>query len=188
MDARADLHPIGGWSGLVIGFFALDRAALARHVHRQLGRARDGAPGVRDHDTSRNTLLVALATGGEGWHNNHHRYPWSARQGFRWWQIDVTYYVLRVLELDRHRSRSQARCRRRSSTKRAPPRLYVELRILLFRRIDERRRSTPGDPGGGKPNSSNSRGVDDSTNCVHAGCVAFDCTEWYPIQSLPATL
>ncbi len=48
-------------------------------------------------DTSRNTLLVALATGGEGWHNNHHRYPWSARQGFRWWQIDTTYYVLKAL-------------------------------------------------------------------------------------------
>jgi stearoyl-CoA desaturase (Delta-9 desaturase) len=48
-------------------------------------------------DTSRNNLLVALATGGEGWHNNHHRYPWSARQGFRWWQIDTTYYVLRAL-------------------------------------------------------------------------------------------
>ena len=48
-------------------------------------------------DTSRNSLLVALATGGEGWHNNHHRYPWAARQGFRWWQIDMTYYVLRAL-------------------------------------------------------------------------------------------
>jgi stearoyl-CoA desaturase (delta-9 desaturase) len=50
-------------------------------------------------DTSRNSLFVALLTGGEGWHNNHHRYPSSARQGFRWWQIDTTYYGLRVLEL-----------------------------------------------------------------------------------------
>ena len=47
-------------------------------------------------DTSRNSLIVALITSGEGWHNNHHRYPWAARQGFRWWQIDVTYYVLRL--------------------------------------------------------------------------------------------
>jgi stearoyl-CoA desaturase (delta-9 desaturase) len=47
-------------------------------------------------DTSRNSLIVALITSGEGWHNNHHRYPWSARQGFRWYQVDVTYYVLRL--------------------------------------------------------------------------------------------
>jgi stearoyl-CoA desaturase (delta-9 desaturase) len=50
-------------------------------------------------DTSRNSAIVALITSGEGWHNNHHRYPWSARQGFRWWQIDVTYYVLRLFSL-----------------------------------------------------------------------------------------
>ncbi len=48
-------------------------------------------------DDSRNSLLLALATTGEGWHNNHHRYPTSARQGFRWWEIDVTYYVLWLL-------------------------------------------------------------------------------------------
>ena len=63
-------------------------------------------------DTSRNTLLVALATGGEGWHNNHHRYPWAARQGFRWWQIDMTYYVLRGAQLGRHRARPASRCPR----------------------------------------------------------------------------
>jgi stearoyl-CoA desaturase (delta-9 desaturase) len=48
-------------------------------------------------DDSRNSFLLAVATTGEGWHNNHHRYPSSARQGFRWWEIDVTYYVLWVL-------------------------------------------------------------------------------------------
>ena len=42
-------------------------------------------------------MFIALITGGEGWHNNHHRYPSSARQGFRWWQIDTTYYGLRLL-------------------------------------------------------------------------------------------
>jgi stearoyl-CoA desaturase (delta-9 desaturase) len=45
-------------------------------------------------DDSRNSLLLALLTLGEGWHNNHHRYPTSARQGFFPWEIDVTYYVL----------------------------------------------------------------------------------------------
>lgn len=48
-------------------------------------------------DTSRNNLWLALLTFGEGWHNNHHRYPGSARQGFYWWEIDLTYYGLRVL-------------------------------------------------------------------------------------------
>ena len=45
-------------------------------------------------DSSRNNFWLALLTLGEGWHNNHHRWPQSARQGFRWWEIDVTYYLL----------------------------------------------------------------------------------------------
>lgn len=48
-------------------------------------------------DDSRNSWVLAIATTGEGWHNNHHHYPSSVRQGFRWWQIDVTYYVLWLL-------------------------------------------------------------------------------------------
>jgi stearoyl-CoA desaturase (delta-9 desaturase) len=49
------------------------------------------------HDDSRNNVWLALLTLGEGWHNNHHHYPLSARQGFYWWEVDVTYYVLRAL-------------------------------------------------------------------------------------------
>ena len=49
-------------------------------------------------DDSRNSLLLALATMGEGWHNNHHHYMHSTRQGFYWWEIDLTYYMLRLLE------------------------------------------------------------------------------------------
>jgi stearoyl-CoA desaturase (Delta-9 desaturase) len=49
-------------------------------------------------DHSRNNLLVAILTLGEGWHNNHHFYPSSARQGFLWWEIDITYYVLLALQ------------------------------------------------------------------------------------------
>jgi len=48
-------------------------------------------------DESRNNWLLAVITTGEGWHNNHHHYQSSANQGFRWWEIDVTYYVLRLL-------------------------------------------------------------------------------------------
>jgi stearoyl-CoA desaturase (delta-9 desaturase) len=48
-------------------------------------------------DNSRNNLLLALITMGEGWHNNHHYYQRSTNQGFFWWEVDATYYVLRVL-------------------------------------------------------------------------------------------
>ncbi|MET0795109.1 MAG: acyl-CoA desaturase, partial [Polyangiaceae bacterium] len=48
-------------------------------------------------DNSRNHLLLALITMGEGWHNNHHYYQRSVNQGFFWWEIDLTYYVLCVL-------------------------------------------------------------------------------------------
>ena len=50
-------------------------------------------------DTSRNNAALALLTFGEGWHNNHHHYPAAARQGFYWWELDITYYLLRVLAL-----------------------------------------------------------------------------------------
>ncbi len=48
-------------------------------------------------DQSRNNSLIALLTLGEGWHNNHHHFPSAARQGFYWWEIDLTYYGLKIL-------------------------------------------------------------------------------------------
>ncbi|MUL38206.1 acyl-CoA desaturase [Gloeocapsopsis dulcis] len=48
-------------------------------------------------DSSRNNLLLAIITLGEGWHNNHHYYPASERQGFYWWEIDITHYILQLL-------------------------------------------------------------------------------------------
>jgi len=88
---------IGGWSGLVVGFFwstvLLWHATFAvNSVAHVFGRRRYDTT-----DTSRNSLLVSLLTGGEGWHNNHHHYPSSARQGFFWWEIDATYYALLAL-------------------------------------------------------------------------------------------
>ena len=50
------------------------------------------------NDESRNSWWVALLTFGEGWHNNHHRWPLSARQGMYWWEFDLTYLILRFLE------------------------------------------------------------------------------------------
>lgn len=49
-------------------------------------------------DESRNNWWLGLLTMGEGWHNNHHRYAVCARQGFRWWEIDLSYYILRGLQ------------------------------------------------------------------------------------------
>lgn len=49
-------------------------------------------------DNSRNNIFLALLTLGEGWHNNHHHYPATARQGFMWWEIDVTYYIIKLME------------------------------------------------------------------------------------------
>jgi stearoyl-CoA desaturase (delta-9 desaturase) len=57
--------------------------------------------GRRTYDTgdySRNNWFLAILTLGEGWHNNHHHYSVTARQGFEWWQYDVTYYILVVLK------------------------------------------------------------------------------------------
>jgi len=88
---------VGGWSGLVVGFFCSTvllwhSTFLVNSLAHVFGRRR-----YDTDDTSRNSLLIAIATGGEGWHNNHHRYQSSARQGFRWWQLDTTYYGLWVL-------------------------------------------------------------------------------------------
>ena len=48
-------------------------------------------------DESRNNFVLALVTLGEGWHNNHHRFMYACRQGILWWEVDFTYYALRVL-------------------------------------------------------------------------------------------
>jgi stearoyl-CoA desaturase (delta-9 desaturase) len=86
-----------GWSGLLIGFFL--STVLLWHGTFTINSLAHvwGRRAYETTDTSRNNAVLAVITGGEGWHNNHHRYPWAARQGFRWWQVDVTYYVLRVL-------------------------------------------------------------------------------------------
>ncbi len=88
---------IGGWSGLVVGFvwstvLLWHSTFLVNSAAHVFGRRR-----YETADTSRNSMLIALVTGGEGWHNNHHHYQASARQGFFWWEIDMTYYVLKVM-------------------------------------------------------------------------------------------
>ena len=88
---------VAGWGGLVVGFvwstvllyhctFFINSLA---HVH--------GSQRYQTGDDSRNNWWLAVITCGEGWHNNHHAYQSSTRQGFRWYQVDLTYYVLRAL-------------------------------------------------------------------------------------------
>ncbi len=82
---------------LVWGFFistvALFHAtSLINSAAHRMGRQR-----YKTRDDSRNSLVLALLTLGEGWHNNHHRYPAATRQGFFWWELDPTYYALVVM-------------------------------------------------------------------------------------------
>ena len=88
---------LGGWSGLVWGFFV--SSVLSHHATFMVNSICHiwGWRRFATRDASRNNLLVALLTLGEGWHNNHHHYQSSANQGFRWWEIDVSYYLIRLL-------------------------------------------------------------------------------------------
>lgn len=91
------MFAVGGSGALVWGFFV--STVLLWHgtftinsLCHVFGRRR-----FPTTDTSRNSLLLALITLGEGWHNNHHYYQSTANQGFYWWQLDGSYYALRVL-------------------------------------------------------------------------------------------
>jgi stearoyl-CoA desaturase (Delta-9 desaturase) len=86
-----------GWQMLVWGYF-ISTVLLYHGVFTVNSLAHlYGRRRFETDDNSRNNLFVALITLGEGWHNNHHYYPSSERQGFYWWEVDVTHYALRVL-------------------------------------------------------------------------------------------
>jgi len=92
------LYAIGGWTALFWGHFV--SLVLAWHITFCINSLAHvwGTRRYATNDESRNNALLAVLTFGEGWHNNHHHYQRSARQGFFWWQIDITYYVLKGLE------------------------------------------------------------------------------------------
>jgi len=88
---------VASWSGLVVGFFW--STVLLYHATfciNSLAHVR-GRKRYVTGDDSRNNWLLAIFTMGEGWHNNHHAYQSSVRQGFKWWEIDPTYYILRAM-------------------------------------------------------------------------------------------
>ena len=93
----AAILAIWGWSGLVWGFFVstvllFHGTFVINSLAHVIGRRRFPTP-----DTSKNSLALALVAMGEGWHNNHHYFQTSTRQGFYWWQLDLTWYGLKAL-------------------------------------------------------------------------------------------
>lgn len=83
---------------LVWGFFVSTVLLFHATVTINSLAHRFGSRRFDTRDDSRNNVWLALLTLGEGWHNNHHFFPGSARQGFRWWEIDLTYLGLRLLQ------------------------------------------------------------------------------------------
>jgi stearoyl-CoA desaturase (Delta-9 desaturase) len=90
---------IGVWTGLAWG--GLVRVFLVHHVTWSVNSVCHvwGFRPYRTTDESRNNLVFGILALGEGFHNTHHAFPTSARHGLRWWQIDVSYYVIRALAL-----------------------------------------------------------------------------------------
>jgi len=88
-----------GAQGLFWGFFV--STVLLHHWTFSINSLSHMFGSVRypTGDESRNNFLLALFTFGEGWHNNHHYYAAATRMGFAWWEIDVSYYVLKLLSL-----------------------------------------------------------------------------------------
>jgi len=89
---------VHGWMGLVVGFFI--STVILYHTTFAINSFCHMF-GTRRYETgeeSKNSLWLAIVTMGEGWHNNHHCYPLSARQGFFWYEVDITYYILLGLE------------------------------------------------------------------------------------------
>ncbi len=97
MEASQPQWGTSGWQMLVWGFFISSTVLLhATLFINSLAHVWGNRP-FDTEDDSRNNFWLALLTLGEGWHNNHHRYMGAARQGFHWWEIDPTYYGLKIL-------------------------------------------------------------------------------------------
>lgn len=88
---------VAGWSGLFVGFclstvFVYHGTFTINSLAHVWGSRR-----YKTTDDSRNNFVLALITMGEGWHNNHHHFMNSTRQGFFWWEVDMTYYILKAM-------------------------------------------------------------------------------------------
>ena len=93
------LYGLGGWSFVIYGIFL--RAVLLWHSTWLINSAthRQGYRNFSVDDGSRNLWWAAILTYGEGWHNNHHAHPRVAKAGLRWWEIDVTWWAIQILQM-----------------------------------------------------------------------------------------
>jgi stearoyl-CoA desaturase (delta-9 desaturase) len=91
------IFAIWGWAGLFWGFFF--STMLLYHGTFSINTLTHMIGRVRYHsgDQSKNSFILAMITCGEGWHNNHHYYQATANQGWFWWEIDLSYYALKIL-------------------------------------------------------------------------------------------
>lgn len=91
------------WTGVFLGFIwgGLVRILVVHHITWSVNSVCHlwGTRPYNSHDESRNNPIVGVLAFGEGWHNNHHAFPTSARHGLAWWQFDLSYVVIRVLAL-----------------------------------------------------------------------------------------
>jgi sn-2 palmitoyl-lipid 9-desaturase len=93
------LYLLGGWSFVIYGIFV--RAVLLWHSTWLINSATHitGYRSFDSEDNSRNLWWAALLTYGEGWHNNHHAYPNVAKAGWKWWEIDMTWWAIQALRV-----------------------------------------------------------------------------------------
>jgi len=113
------------WTGALLGFIwgGLVRVLVVHHITWSVNSVCHlwGTRPFDSHDESRNNPIVGVLAFGEGWHNNHHAFPTSARHGLAWWQLDVSYLVTRTLAMlglahsVRVPSRERVRAKRRAS-------------------------------------------------------------------------
>ncbi len=87
-----------GWQLVIWGYFI--STVLLSHITYCINSLAHvfGFRSYETKDDSKNNFLLAILTLGEGWHNNHHCSPGSVKQGFKWWQIDLSYYVLYMMD------------------------------------------------------------------------------------------
>jgi fatty-acid desaturase len=92
------LYALGGWSFVIYGIFV--RAVLLWHSTWFVNSATHcwGYRNFDADDNARNLWWVSLVTYGEGWHNNHHTYPRSAQTGWHWWEIDITWHTIQLMQ------------------------------------------------------------------------------------------
>jgi len=90
------------WAGVGLGLLwgGLIRILVVHHITWSVNSICHlwGTRPFRSHDESRNNPIVGVLALGEGWHNNHHAFPTSARHGLRWWQVDFSWMIIRALE------------------------------------------------------------------------------------------